>query len=141
VCATIDEVAEFVAYFGEHRHDVEHEIDGIVVKVDELACTTSSAPRAVRRAGRSPTSTRQVQTKLLDIVVSWAAPAAPRRSPSWHPPTSPACRAPGDAAQQDVVKAKGVLIGDTVVLRKAGDVIPRCSGRWSSGATAPSASS
>ncbi|MDF2575718.1 MAG: ligase LigA, partial [Agromyces sp.] len=50
VFATIDEVTEFIAHHGEHRHDVEHEIDGIVVKVDELALhgelgATSRAPR------------------------------------------------------------------------------------------------
>ena len=53
-------VHEMVDHYGEHRHDVEHEIDGIVVKVDEVAL--AAAPRvrpAARRAGRSPTSTRR----------------------------------------------------------------------------------
>jgi DNA ligase (NAD+) len=72
VCATIDEVAEFVAYFGEHRHDIEHELDGIVVKVDELDLhdelgATSRAPRWAIAYKYPP---EEVQTTLLDIVVS-----------------------------------------------------------------------
>jgi DNA ligase (NAD+) len=135
---------EFVAYFGEHRHDIEHELDGIVVKVDELDLhdelgATSRAPRWAIAYKYPP---EEVQTTLLDIVVSVGRTG--RATPF-------AVMAPAHVAgsvvrqatlhNKDVVKAKGVLIGDTVVLRKAGDVIPRCSARWSSGATAPSASS
>lgn len=68
----IDGVKAFVAYYGEHRHDVEHEIDGVVVKVDELALhgelgATSRAPRWAIAYKYPP---EQVNTKLLDIVVS-----------------------------------------------------------------------
>ncbi len=131
VCHGIDEVAEFVEHYGRHRHDVEHELDGIVVKVDELALhdelgATSRAPRWAIAYKYPP---EEVQTTLLDIVVSVGRTG--RATPF-------AVMAPAQVAgsvvrqatlhNKDVVKAKGVLIGDTVVLRKAGDVIPEVLG-------------
>ncbi len=127
----IDGVLEFVAHYGEHRHDVEHEIDGVVVKVDELALhdelgATSRAPRWAIAYKYPP---EQVNTKLLDIVVSVGRTG--RATP--FAVMAPA-RVAGSVVRQatlhnqDVVRAKGVLIGDTVVLRKAGDVIPEVLG-------------
>lgn len=125
------EAAEFIRHYGEHRHDVEHEIDGVVVKVDDLALhdelgATSRAPRWAIAYKYPP---EQVNTTLLDIVVSVGRTG--RATPF-------AVMAPAQVAgsvvrqatlhNQDVVKAKGVLIGDTVVLRKAGDVIPEVLG-------------
>ena len=128
---SIEGVLEFVEHYGEHRHDVEHEIDGIVVKVDELALhdelgATSRAPRWAIAYKYPP---EQVNTKLLDIVVSVGRTG--RATP--YAVMEPA-RVAGSVVRQatlhnqDVVKAKGVLIGDTVVLRKAGDVIPEVLG-------------
>jgi DNA ligase (NAD+) len=124
-------VLEFVAHYGEHRHDVEHEIDGVVVKIDELALhdelgATSRAPRWAIAYKYPP---EQVNTKLLDIVVSVGRTG--RATP--FAVMAPALVAGSVVRQatlhnQDVVKAKGVLIGDTVVLRKAGDVIPEVLG-------------
>lgn len=131
VCRGIDEVVAFVEHYGEHRHDIEHELDGIVVKVDELALhaelgMTSRAPRWAIAYKYPP---EEVQTRLLDIVVSVGRTG--RATPF-------AVMAPAHVSgsvvrqatlhNQDVVKAKGVLIGDTVVLRKAGDVIPEVLG-------------
>ncbi len=131
VVKTGAEAADFIDYYGEHRHDVEHEIDGIVLKVDELALheelgATSRAPRWAIAYKYPP---EQVNTKLLDIVVSIgrtgrATPFAVMQK----------VRVAGSEVRQatlhnqDVVKSKGVLIGDTVVLRKAGDVIPEVLG-------------
>ncbi|QIG40504.1 NAD-dependent DNA ligase LigA [Microbacterium sp. 4R-513] len=128
---TIDGVIDFVAHYGDHRHDVEHEIDGIVVKVDELALhdelgATSRAPRWAIAYKYPP---EQVNTKLLDIVVSVGRTG--RATP--FAVMAPA-RVAGSVVRQatlhnqDVVRVKGVLIGDTVVLRKAGDVIPEVLG-------------
>jgi DNA ligase (NAD+) len=127
----IEGVLAFVVHHGEHRHDVEHEIDGVVVKVDELALhdelgTTSRAPRWAIAYKYPP---EQVNTKLLDIVVSVGRTG--RATP--FAVMAPA-RVAGSVVRQatlhnqDVVRAKGVLIGDTVVLRKAGDVIPEVLG-------------
>lgn len=127
----IDGVLDFVAHYGEHRHDVEHEIDGVVVKVDELALhdelgATSRAPRWAIAYKYPP---EQVNTELLDIVVSVGRTG--RATP--FAVMAPA-RVAGSVVRQatlhnqDVVRAKGVLIGDTVVLRKAGDVIPEVLG-------------
>lgn len=131
---TFDEVSgvlDFVSHYGAHRHDVAHEIDGIVVKVDELALhdelgATSRAPRWAIAYKYPP---EQVNTKLIDIVVSVGRTG--RATP--FAVMAPA-RVAGSVVRQatlhnqDVVKAKGVLIGDTVVLRKAGDVIPEVLG-------------
>ena len=122
---------EFIRRYGAHRHDVEHEIDGIVVKVDELALhdelgATSRAPRWAIAYKYPP---EQVNTKLLDIVVSVGRTGRATPFAVMEP-----ARVAGSVVRQatlhnqDVVKAKGVLIGDTVVLRKAGDVIPEVLG-------------
>jgi len=128
---TAAEAAGFIEYYGEHRDSVEHEIDGIVVKVDELALheelgATSRAPRWAIAYKYPP---EQVNTKLLDIVVSVGRTG--RVTPF---AVMEKVRVAGSEVRQatlhnqDVVKAKGVLIGDTVVLRKAGDVIPEVLG-------------
>ena len=131
VVTTATEVTEFIAYFGQHRGAVEHEIDGIVVKIDELALhaelgATSRAPRWAIAYKYPP---EQVNTKLLDIVVSVGRTG--RATP--YAVMAPVLVAGSVVRQatlhnQDVVKAKGVLIGDTIVLRKAGDVIPEVLG-------------
>ena len=131
VHASAAEAAQFIAFHGEHRHDVEHEIDGVVVKVDELALhdelgATSRAPRWAIAYKYPP---EQVNTRLLDIVVSVGRTG--RATPY---AVMEKVRVAGSEVRQatlhnqDVVKAKGVLIGDTVVLRKAGDVIPEVLG-------------
>ncbi|GAA2578192.1 NAD-dependent DNA ligase LigA [Microbacterium binotii] len=127
----IDGVLAFVAHYGEHRHDVEHELDGIVVKVDELALhdelgATSRAPRWAIAYKYPP---EQVNTRLLDIVVSVGRTGRATPFAVMEP-----ARVAGSVVRQatlhnqDVVKVKGVLIGDMVVLRKAGDVIPEVLG-------------
>lgn len=131
VVDSVDGVLDFVRYYGEHRHSVEHEIDGIVVKVDELALhgelgATSRAPRWAIAFKYPP---EQVNTTLLDIVVSVGRTGRATPFAVMEP-----VRVAGSTVRQatlhnqDVVKVKGVLIGDTVVLRKAGDVIPEVLG-------------
>ncbi|MDH6181375.1 DNA ligase (NAD+) [Microbacteriaceae bacterium SG_E_30_P1] len=128
---TAEGAAEFIEYYGAHRDSVEHEIDGIVIKVDELALheelgATSRAPRWAIAYKYPP---EQVNTKLLDIVVSVGRTGRATPFAVMEP-----ARVAGSVVRQatlhnqDVVKAKGVLIGDTVVLRKAGDVIPEVLG-------------
>ena len=127
----ISEVEEFVAYYGEHRHDGSHEIDGIVVKVDEVALqrqlgTTSRAPRWAIAFKYPP---EEVNTKLLDIRVNVGRTG--RVTP--YGVMEPVVVAGSTVEQatlhnQFEVERKGVLIGDTVVLRKAGDVIPEIVG-------------
>ncbi|HLS91907.1 MAG TPA: NAD-dependent DNA ligase LigA, partial [Microbacterium sp.] len=131
VCDSIDDVLEFVAWYGENRHSVEHELDGIVVKIDELALhdelgATSRAPRWAIAYKYPP---EEVQTRLIDIRVGVGRTG--RATP--YAVMEPALVAGSVVRQatlhnQDVVVQKGVLIGDTVVLRKAGDVIPEILG-------------
>ena len=66
------EVQEFIDYYGEHRHDVEHEIDGVVIKVDQVSLqrrlgSTSRAPRWAIAFKYPP---EEVTTKLLEIRVN-----------------------------------------------------------------------
>lgn len=121
----------FVERHGEHRHDIEHEIDGVVVKVDNLELheqlgATSRAPRWAIAYKYPP---EQVNTVLLDIVVGVGRTG--RATPyAVMKPVTVAGSVVRQATlhNQDVVVQKGVLIGDTVVLRKAGDVIPEILG-------------
>jgi DNA ligase (NAD+) len=122
---------ERIAYWGEHRHDVDHEIDGVVVKVDDLSLqrrlgSTSRAPRWAIAYKYPP---QEVQTKLLDIRVNVGRTG--RVTPfAFMTPVKVAGSTVGLATLHNAaeVKRKGVLIGDTVVIRKAGDVIPEVLG-------------
>ncbi len=131
VLDTVEEVVERIAYFGENRHSVSHEIDGIVVKIDEIAVqrrlgSTSRAPRWAIAFKYPP---EEVTTKLLDIRVNIGRTG--RVTP--YAVMAPV-KVAGSTVEQatlhnaDEVRRKGVLIGDTVVLRKAGDVIPEVLG-------------
>lgn len=131
VVGTVAGVKEVIAYYGEHRHDVEHEIDGIVVKVDEvpLQGRLGSTARAPRWAIAWKYAPEEVNTRLVDIRVGVGRTG--RVTP--YAVVEPVKVAGSEVEfatlhNQDVVKAKGVLIGDTVVLRKAGDVIPEILG-------------
>lgn len=127
----IDAVTERIAYWGEHRHDVEHEIDGVVVKVDDVSLqrrlgATSRAPRWAIAYKFPP---EEAQTKLLDIKVNVGRTG--RVTPfAWMEPVKVAGSTVSQATLHNAseVKRKGVLIGDTVVIRKAGDVIPEVLG-------------
>lgn len=128
---SLDQVKQYINNFQEHRHDLEHEIDGVVVKVDSLADqkTLGFTARAPRWAIAYKYPPEQVNTKLLDIRVSIGRTG--RATP--YAVVEPV-KVAGSTIEfatlhnQDVVKAKGVLIGDTVVIRKAGDVIPEILG-------------
>jgi len=131
VATDAEGAAAYIERYGENRHSVEHEIDGVVVKIDELALhdelgATSRAPRWAIAYKYPP---EQVNTKLLDIVVSIGRTGRATPFAVMEP-----ARVAGSTVRQatlhnqDVVKLKGVLIGDTVVLRKAGDVIPEVLG-------------
>ncbi|PEG42073.1 DNA ligase (NAD(+)) LigA [Mycolicibacterium agri] len=124
-------VTEHIAYWGEHRHDVDHEIDGVVVKVDEIALqrrlgATSRAPRWAIAYKYPP---EEATTRLLDIRVNVGRTG--RVTPfAWMEPVKVAGSTVSQATLHNAseVKRKGVLIGDTVVIRKAGDVIPEVLG-------------
>ncbi|MFG2428037.1 NAD-dependent DNA ligase LigA [Streptomyces sp. NPDC048590] len=131
VVRTLEEVREFIAHFGENRQSVEHEIDGVVVKLDEIPLqgrlgSTSRAPRWAIAWKYAP---QEVNTKLVNIRVGVGRTG--RVTP--YAQVEPVEVAGSEVEfatlhNQNVVKAKGVLIGDTVVLRKAGDVIPEILG-------------
>jgi DNA ligase (NAD+) len=124
-------VREFIEFYGRHRHDVEHDIDGVVVKIDDVAIqgrlgSTSRAPRWAIAFKYPP---EEVTTKLRDIAVNVGRTG--RVTP--YAVVEPVVVAGSEVEfatlhnAQEVVR-KGVLIGDTVVLRKAGDVIPEILG-------------
>jgi DNA ligase (NAD+) len=124
-------VQEFIEYYGEHRHDVVHEIDGVVIKVDEvdLQGRLGSTSRAPRWAIAWKYPPEEVNTRLLDIRVNVGRTGRVTPYGVMEP-----IRVSGSTVEmatlhnQHEVKRKGVLIGDMVVLRKAGDVIPEIVG-------------
>ncbi|MDO5051864.1 MAG: NAD-dependent DNA ligase LigA [Pseudoclavibacter sp.] len=126
-----EDVLGFVEEIGARRAGIEHQIDGIVVKVDELAMhgllgSTSRAPRWAIAYKYPP---EEVRTRLLDIRVGVGRTGRATPYAVMEP-----VEVAGSVVRQatlhnrDVVRAKGVLIGDLVVLRKAGDVIPEVLG-------------
>lgn len=131
VVDTLDEVLGFIAHNGEHRHDLLHEIDGIVVKTDsfEIQRNLGNTSRVPRWAVAYKYPPEEVNTKLIDIQVQVGRTGRVTPFGIMEPVLvagSTVSRA--TLHNQDVVKAKGVLIGDTVILRKAGDVIPEIVG-------------
>ena len=131
VVGSVSEVLAYIDEFQAKRHSLAHEIDGVVVKVDDLAAqramgATSRAPRWAIAYKYPP---EQVNTKLVDIRIGVGRTG--RATP--YAVVEPV-KVAGSVVEfatlhnQEVVKAKGVLIGDTVVLRKAGDVIPEILG-------------
>jgi DNA ligase (NAD+) len=124
-------VEEYIGYYGEHRHDVEHEIDGVVIKVDDLAIqerlgATSRAPRWAIAYKYPP---EVVRTRLRDIQVNVGRTGRVTPFAVMEP-----AKVAGSTVSMatlhnaEEVKRKGVLIGDMVFLRKAGDVIPEVLG-------------
>jgi DNA ligase (NAD+) len=127
VVGTIEEVFAYIAEFGEQRHSLVHEIDGVVVKMDDIGVqrrlgATSRVPRWAVAYKFAP---EEVNTRLLDIKVSIGRTGRATPYAVLEP-----VRVAGSEVEfatlhnADQVKAKGVKIGDIVVVRKAGDVIP-----------------
>jgi DNA ligase (NAD+) len=131
VLPDLKKVRDFIEWYGEHRHAVEHEIDGVVIKVDQVSLqrrlgSTSRAPRWAIAYKYPP---EEVNTTLLDIEVNVGRTGRVTPFGRMEP-----VRVAGSTVEfatlhnASEVKRKGVLIGDTVVLRKAGDVIPEIVG-------------
>jgi DNA ligase (NAD+) len=129
--AGLPAVGERIEYWGQRRHQIEHEIDGVVVKVDDFAQqrrlgATSRAPRWAVAYKYPP---EEAQTRLLDIRVNVGRTG--RVTPfAFMTPVRIAGSTVAMATLHNgsEVKRKGVLIGDTVMIRKAGDVIPEVLG-------------
>jgi DNA ligase (NAD+) len=131
VLPSLQAVEEYVAYYGEHRHDVEHEIDGVVVKVDDVSLqrrlgSTSRAPRWAIAFKYPP---EEVNARLIAIEVNTGRTGRVTPFGRMEP-----TRVAGSTVEMATlhnaheVKRKDVRPGDTVILRKAGDVIPEIVG-------------
>ncbi|MFP5283288.1 MAG: NAD-dependent DNA ligase LigA, partial [Actinomycetes bacterium] len=131
VCPTMAEVQGFITHFGEHRHSVEHEIDGVVVKLDERSVqdqlgATAKAPRWAIAFKYPP---EEVTTKLLSIDVNVGRTGRVTPFGVMEPVlVSGSTVSMATLHNAGELARKGVLVGDTVVLRKAGDVIPEIVG-------------
>ncbi|MCW2605987.1 MAG: ligase, NAD-dependent [Frankiales bacterium] len=127
----LEGVLGYIAHWGEHRHDVEHEIYGVVVKVDQVPLqrrlgATSSAPRWAIAHKYPP---EEATTKLLDIQVNVGRTGRVTPFAYMEPVQVGGVMVKlATLHNQDEVRRKGVLIGDTVVVRRAGDVIPEVVG-------------
>ena len=131
VVPDMDGVREYIVRYAEHRHDTPYEIDGVVVKVDQIALqlqlgSTSRAPRWAIAFKYPP---EEVTTRLLDIKVNVGRTGRVTPFAVMEP-----VKVSGSTVDRatlhnaDEIKRKGVLIGDMVILRKAGDVIPEVLG-------------
>jgi DNA ligase (NAD+) len=131
VVGDLDAVRAYVARYGEHRHDTPYEIDGVVVKIDRLDLqrqlgATSRAPRWAIAYKYPP---EEVTTRLLDIRVNVGRTGRVTPYAVMEPvKVSGSTVDRATLHNEDEVLRKGVLIGDMVVLRKAGDVIPEVVG-------------
>jgi DNA ligase (NAD+) len=132
VLPSLDAVQGYIENAGEHRHDIApYEIDGVVVKVDDVSLqrrlgSTSRAPRWAIAFKYPP---EEVNAKLLDIRVNVGRTG--RATPyGVMEPTLVAGSTVENATLHNAheVKRKDVRPGDTVILRKAGDVIPEILG-------------
>lgn len=131
VLDTVDEIEDFISYYGEHRHDVTHEIDGIVIKIDDIAVqeTMGYTSRAPRWATAFKYPPEEVTTKLIDIQVQVGRTGRVTPFAVMEPVTVAGSTVERATLHNGYeVRRKGVLIGDTVTLRKAGDVIPEVLG-------------
>ena len=126
-----DGVREYIAHYAEHRHDPPYEIDGVVVKLDPIAAQerlgfTSRAPRWAIAYKYPP---EEVTTRLLDIGVNVGRTGRVTPFAVMTPvKVSGSTVERATLHNEDEIARKGVLIGDMVVLRKAGDVIPEVVG-------------
>src|SRR5690349_19211189 len=131
VVPDMDGVRAYIARYDEHRHDTPYEIDGVVIKVDQIALqrqlgSTSRAPRWAIAFKYPP---EEVTTRLLDIQVNVGRTGRVTPFAVMEP-----VKVSGSTVDRatlhnaDEVKRKGVLIGDMVILRKAGDIIPEVLG-------------
>lgn len=127
----VEGVLGYISSLGERRHDLDYEIDGVVIKVDswETQRELGATSRAPRWAIAYKYPPEQVTTVLRDIVVSVGRTGRATPYAVLEPVTVAGSEVErATLHNQDVVKAKGVLIGDHVVIRKAGDVIPEVLG-------------
>ncbi|WP_257158640.1 NAD-dependent DNA ligase LigA [Corynebacterium cystitidis] len=128
---TAKDVQKAVDYWAEHRHDAIHEMDGVVVKVDSISQqrglgSTSRAPRWAIAYKYPP---EEVTTTLLDIQVGVGRTGRITPFAVMEPVfVSGSTVSMATLHNQEEVKRKGVLIGDTVVVRKAGEIIPEVLG-------------
>src|SRR5689334_12155154 len=130
----VDDLAaasEYIQYYAEHRHDTPYEIDGTVVKVDDLATqaqlgSTSRAPRWAIAYKYPP---EEVTTRLLEIRVNVGRTGRVTPFAVMEPvKVSGSTVDRATLHNEQEITRKGVLVGDMVVLRKAGDVIPEVVG-------------
>ena len=133
VFAALDEVKAHIEYYSDpaHRHETPYEIDGVVVKIDPLEVqramgATSRAPRWAIAYKYPP---EEVNTRLLDIRVNVGRTGRVTPYAVMEPvKVSGSTVDRATLHNEDEVKRKGVLIGDMVILRKAGEVIPEVVG-------------
>lgn len=128
LCSTIEEVIDYVHYWSEHRNDLAYEIDGIVIKVDNISQQeelgyTARTPRW-STAYKFPAM--ESVTKITDIELSVGRTGVVTPTAVLDPvfiDGSTVSRA--TLHNQDQIKALDVRLGDTIILKKAGDIIPK----------------
>lgn len=130
-CESIDEVIAYCAQWEERRDELDYEIDGVVIKVDDLATQErlGAAGRDPRWAIAFKFKAREARTKLLDIVITVG------RTGTLNPNAVLAPVKIGGVTVQNAtlhnaeyIASNDIRVGDTVLVVRAGDVIPRVVG-------------
>lgn len=126
-CRTIDEAIAFVGCWFEKRPNLDYEIDGIVIKVDSLKQQEqlSATAKSPRWATAYKFPAEEVATKLIDIELSVGRTGVVTPTAILEPVTVAGTTVRrASLHNEDLIKAKDIRIGDTVIIRKAGDIIP-----------------
>jgi len=131
VVETLQDVFAFVQRWEEHRHSVDYEIDGVVVKVDQVAFqeelgATSKAPRWAI-AHKFPPEERTTRLRAIEVHTGRTGIVTPfaRLEPVY---VSGVTVTTATLHNEDEVARKDVRVGDTAIVRRAGDVIPEVVG-------------
>lgn len=128
VCKCIDEVIEYIKYWTENRADLEFDIDGMVIKVNNLNQRenmgyTAKSPRWAI-AYKFPAE--QKKTKLIDIIVEVGRTGTITPTAILQPvKLAGTTVSRATLHNEDYIKEKDIKIGDTVLVQKAGDIIPQ----------------
>ena len=128
LCKTIDEVVDYIMYWEEHKQDLPYEIDGIVIKVNSysLQKEIGSTQKSPRWATAYKFPEEELATKLLDIELSVGRTGIITPVAVLNPINiSGSTVSKASLHNKDIIDELDIHIGDMVVVKKAGEIIPK----------------
>ena len=128
LCKTIDEVVDYIMYWEEHKQDLPYEIDGIVIKVNSYSLQEEigSTQKSPRWATAYKFPEEELATKLLDIELSVGRTGIITPVAVLNPINiSGSTVSKASLHNKDIIDELDIHIGDMVVVKKAGEIIPK----------------